>query len=72
MEFVGAASAVSSDGTLGDARDTILVVSALLTDTVEMNGGAVVLELVDEGDLDIVTPVGLDDRSWNLSVDGEG
>lgn len=37
-----------------------------------MNGGGVVLQVVDDGDFDHVAPVGLDDRSWDLSIDSQG
>lgn len=69
---IGSRTSVSSDGALGYARNTILVVGAVLTDAVEVDGGAVVWHLVDDGDLNHITPVGLNDRPGNLSIDRKG
>ena len=54
-----------------DTWNTVLVVGTNLGDTVPMDGGGVVGHLVGDGDLDLVTPVALKKRSWNLSVDSK-
>ena len=56
---------------LSHTWNTIVRVRANLADTVPMDGGTVALHLVVNRDLDRVTPVALDGRSWNLAVDGK-
>ena len=68
---VGPGTPVSSNGTFSNAGNTIHIVGALLTDTVEMDGSGVVLQFVDDGDRDVITPVGLEDWSGDLAVDGK-
>ena len=58
-----------SDGTLSDARNTVSIVGVELAKAVPMNASAVVLELVDDGYLDIITPVGLQKGAGVLTID---
>ena len=59
------------DRALGDTGNTILSVLVPLTETVPVDCSAVVSQLVLDGDLDHVTPVGLNSRAGVLAVDGE-
>jgi len=59
------------NGALGDTGNTILSVLVPLTETVPVDRSAVVGHLVLDGDLDHVTPVGLNGRTRVLVVDGK-
>lgn len=52
-----------------DCRHTIILRVVQLTDAMEVNAGAVVLQFVVDGDDDGVTPVGFNDGSEHLTVD---
>lgn len=54
-----------------DTRNTILVVGAVLQDTVPVDSGCVALHIVGNGDRYSITPVGDDRLTWSLTVDGE-
>lgn len=60
-----------SESTLGNAWNTVLVIGLSLSDAVPVDGGGVVLQLVRDSDLDSVTPVAFNQRSWDLAVDSE-
>lgn len=57
------------DRAFGDTVDTIVEVAAQLAETVPVNGGTVGLHVVLDGDLEVVTPVGTDQRTRVLAVD---
>lgn len=59
------------DGALGDTGHTVLSVLVVLAETVPVDGRAVVGHFVLDGNLDHVTPVGLDSRARVLAVDGK-
>jgi hypothetical protein len=59
------------EAALGNTWNTVLVVGTELTDTVPVDGGSIVSHGVVNGDLDGITPVAYNGRSWNLTVDGE-
>lgn len=54
---------------MADSGDTVVPRSSSLQETVPVDGGSVVFKLVVHGDLNPVTPVGLDHRPWELVVD---
>jgi len=60
-----------SDGTLRKATDTIHGIGAELANTMPVDGRAVVLQVIVDCDLDSVTPVANDGRTWNLVVHGK-
>jgi hypothetical protein len=85
LEAVGAGVA-RGDSTLSDTWNTVLIVGAVLDDTVPMNLGlsvrlesheelsyrsSIVLHLVGDMDLDPVTPVALDGGTGHLAVDSQ-
>lgn len=72
MPSVGASSAVSCNGTFCHTGDTVLVICAFLADAVEVDGCGVVLEVIDKGDIDEISPVGFNDGTRDLAVDGQG
>ena len=60
-----------SHSTFRDTWNTVLVVGTLLEDTMPMNGGCVIRHLVGNSDLDSITPVAFEKRTWHLAVDGK-
>ena len=56
---------------LGNTWNTILVVGVVLIDTMPVDGGRVISQGVVNSDLDGITPVANNGRSWNLTVDGK-
>ena len=58
-----------SNRTLRDSGDTIVPRSSSLQETVPVDGSSVILKLVVDCDLDPITPVGFNHRSWELVVD---
>jgi hypothetical protein len=70
LEGVGT-SLTGSDSALSDTWNTVLIVGTLMDHTVPMDGSSVVLHLVRDGDLDGITPIAFQKRTWNLPVDGK-
>lgn len=60
-----------SDTTFGDTWNTILVVGAVLQDTMPVNSGCVACHLVGDCDYDCITPVRDNCITWSLAIDGE-
>jgi len=56
---------------LGDTVHTVLDGAAQLAETVPVNGSTVGLHVVVDGDLEVVSPVGPDERTGVLAVDEE-
>jgi hypothetical protein len=54
---------------VADSRDAIIPRRSSLQEAVPVDSSAFVLEFVLDGDFDPVTPVGLDERAWELVVD---
>lgn len=54
-----------------DTWNTVLVVGAVLQDTVPVDSGCVALHVVGNSDRYSITPVGDDRLTWSLTVDGE-
>lgn len=71
VELVGSAC-TWSDSTLSDTRNTILIVGAVLSNTVPVDGSGIVGEAVDNSNLDHITPVGYDCVAWCLAVNCKG
>ena len=66
------ASVTWSNGAFTDTWNTVLVVPAtFLVDTVPMDGCSIILQTVGNRDLKSITPVALNQRTWNLAVDGK-
>jgi len=58
-----------SESTLGDTVDTVHGSRRQLAKTVPMDGGTVGLHVVVDSNLEVVTPVGTDERTGELVVD---
>lgn len=70
MEFVGP-NVTRRNGTLSDARDTILIIGAVLTKPVPMDGRSIVNEQVCDCDLQHISVVSLDEWPRRATVDQE-
>lgn len=68
-EAIHLAAAVGRDGALSHAVGAVMDVGVALVHAVPVDRGAVRLEAVDDGDLEMVTPVGLKGRANDLAVD---
>lgn len=70
LESVGV-RLLGSNGALGNGWHSVLPLSSLLPEAVPMQGRAFgsISDVVMDGDLDPVTPVGLDGRSGESSID---
>lgn len=75
FEFIGE-RIICSYRALGDAVNTVHVQCSVLPNSMPVNGGTIVFEVVRDFDLDVVTPASLDPRAWitiieyfSLSID---
>jgi hypothetical protein len=56
---------------LGDGSDAVHMVSPILADAMEVETGSIVGQAVDKVNLDSISPISLDSRTWETAINGE-